>query len=183
MTHFPIVVLVGGPVDQVLTNDPYEGEVGQLLAPYDENGEWFAENSRWDWWVIGGRWDGAIGPWDKSECKICEGTGTAKHAEMPTDIQKMLFGGCEGCGGSGTAVDMKPGTNILPISEINREFTPMAVVTKDGWFEKGRAGWWGTEHPDEQGNEPKTPEQWEAVVKAIYEQHPDAVAVLVDCHV
>ena len=182
MTHFPIVVILGGKVE----TENVEEAITPILEPYDENGEWGRENSRWDWWMIGGRWDGAIGPWEKSKCDVCEGTGTAKpeRSDMPADLQKMMYGGCEGCGGSGTAIEVQPGANIVPLSEINEEFKPTAIVTKDGWFEQARSGMFGmTYEKDEQGNEPKSEEEWDAVVKAIYEQHPEGTAVLVDCHV
>jgi hypothetical protein len=31
------------------------------MQPFDENGGWLADGTRWDWWVIGGRWDGYMG--------------------------------------------------------------------------------------------------------------------------
>ncbi len=78
MSHFTVLVLTNG-----------KKSVDQLLAPYDENGTCFREAdgerpaSRWDWWVIGGRWtgmfsdyDGEQDPRNYSVCDLCGGTGT-----------------------------------------------------------------------------------------------------------
>jgi hypothetical protein len=36
------------------------GAVQHQMEPFDENGSWFREGSRWDWWTIGGRYDGRL---------------------------------------------------------------------------------------------------------------------------
>jgi hypothetical protein len=61
MSHFSVTVVIPKDYISVAFDDPdavseIEGFTAQLLAPYDENGTWFAHGSRWDWWVIGGRW-------------------------------------------------------------------------------------------------------------------------------
>jgi hypothetical protein len=61
VTHFPVIVLI----DPLTPEDDIEDVVSDLLAPYDEaipapSGEGpgvFRHGSRWDWWVIGGRWN------------------------------------------------------------------------------------------------------------------------------
>jgi hypothetical protein len=74
MSHFSVLVI----------GDDAEG----LLKPFDENGEWFARGSRWDWWVVGGRFTGILDPSydpDKDErnyspCEYCEATGVTTQA-------------------------------------------------------------------------------------------------------
>lgn len=44
MSHFATLVIV----DRQISREEAEDAVTPLLAPYDENGEWFRENSRWD---------------------------------------------------------------------------------------------------------------------------------------
>ena len=46
MSHFATLVIVPSETEDV------EARVTELLAPYDENEEWFREGSRWDWWQI-----------------------------------------------------------------------------------------------------------------------------------
>lgn len=74
--------------------------------------------------------------------------------------------------------------DVAFLPDLDPAFIPSAVVTPDGkWHERGRPGWFGTTIEDEQGNGPKPEAVWEATVRALYEQNPEATAVLVDCHV
>lgn len=58
MSHACVLVAV----DVVDPSDRLEVEaaVAFQMQPYDENGEWFADGSRWDWYQIGGRFTGII---------------------------------------------------------------------------------------------------------------------------
>lgn len=112
MSHFPVLVLL----DESVTREEAQAAVEPLLAPYSEEGEWFREQSRWDWWVVGGRWTGAISPeaYDPHEdpenfetCALCGGTGRRPdaerfEAESPGWIE--WSGGCNGCRGKGWEV-------------------------------------------------------------------------------
>lgn len=49
MSHFTVLVAA----------DNYS-DLENKLAPYDENDEWGKQGSRWDWWVVGGRWTGLL---------------------------------------------------------------------------------------------------------------------------
>src|SRR5512134_703677 len=113
MTHYPTVVFVKGA-------DPI-AEAERLLAPFDENEEFFREGSRWDWWVLGGRWDGAMLGEEpetvKVPCRLCEGTGTREdfkevlmadrgplsRAMSEEDADRWIAetNGCNGCRGKG----------------------------------------------------------------------------------
>lgn len=99
----------------------------KLLAPYDEN---LCEHEDdcscervWDWWVIGGRWTGALSEYDPTldpanyeRCFICGGSGQRKRTESPfagdwTDQQwegwLQSSGGCNGCQGKGEALSFR----------------------------------------------------------------------------
>lgn len=191
MSHFPVLVLI----DEQVEREGAEKAVTPLLAPYDENGEWFAEGSRWDWWVVGGRWTGALDGYQPHEdirnyevCNLCEGTGVRPGGLEEFGID--WFEGCNGCNGcsgngiryNGFGLDPHPG-DVRPVAQLNG-FIPTALITPDGrWHEEGRPGWWGATIEDEEGHGAKGEQVWEAAVKALYEQHPEATAVLVDCHV
>lgn len=54
MSHAVVLVALPGDV----APDRLEGAVENQMAPFDENGTCFRSGSRWDWWVIGGRWSG-----------------------------------------------------------------------------------------------------------------------------
>lgn len=38
-----------------------EAAVAEQMQPFDENGDWFKDGTRWDWYVIGGRYSGFRG--------------------------------------------------------------------------------------------------------------------------
>jgi len=188
MTHFPAIVIVPSSAD------PNE-ETERLLAPYNEDGEWFRagddENppSRWDWWVIGGRWTGCLDGYDPrvdpaniETCDLCSGSGV-----RPDGLD--LFGadwvkwanGCNGCSGTGKSVafSFQPHSgDVQPIERLG-EFLPHAVVTPDGeWHEHGEMGWFGVEVDQKESDG-----DWRMKVLSLRQKHAGHIAVLVDCHV
>lgn len=56
MSHASLLVIVGhaGTVKDV------KDLVAEQMDPFDENGECLRGGSRWDYWVIGGRWSGKL---------------------------------------------------------------------------------------------------------------------------
>jgi len=73
--------------------------------------------SKWDWWVIGGRWDGAI----QGEYRESHDHGF-NFGEEHHQIEY----------------------NSIPVEKLPEEFYPFAIVTPDGvWHEKGEMGWFG----------------------------------------
>lgn len=206
MTHFPALVLV----DEPITREQAEEAVTPLLSPYDENDEWFRDDSRWDWWVIGGRWTGAISPepYDPTEdpqnfetCKLCSGTGLRPdwaRFEKESPGWREWSKGCNGCSGKGWHVAWRyreHAGDVVPVRRITprlydredgsqEKFLPLVVVTPDGkWHEQARYGWFGSVIEDEEGQGEKPDDLWAATVQALLKQHPKATAVLVDCHV
>jgi hypothetical protein len=185
MSHFCTLVLIpqGCP-------EP-EKKVAELLAPYSENGEWFADGSRWDWWQIGGRWTGVMSdyrpeddPENHESCELCGGCGLRTdeignhHREIDPDYK------CNGCDGKGWKVkwptQWKTVTekDVVPVSQVPPEFTSFALVTPDGkWREKGRMLWFATTEDEVDEAE------WETTFRAQLGEWQDSTAVIVDCHV
>lgn len=93
-------------------------------------------NSKWDWYQVGGRWQGYLG-----------------------------------------------GSDILPVSTVIRKLeadenlTPYAVVTSEGWFERGQMGWFGYSSGD------KPHEEWSQEVLDLLKGKERLLAVVVDCHI
>jgi hypothetical protein len=56
MSHASLLVAL----DPLGTGESVEEAVQRQMAPFDENGEWFGEGTRWDWWVIGGQYSGVL---------------------------------------------------------------------------------------------------------------------------
>lgn len=73
--------------------------------------------SKWDWYRVGGRWDGYL-------------TGESKRSDGGYN-----FHGHDGLNG-----------NVAPVSYVLAEKkVPWAILTPDGeWHEKGKMGWWAT---------------------------------------
>lgn len=85
----------------------------------DEQGlyRWSTYNpqSKWDWWVISGRWNGAIRDAQCSDASGCNAD----------DQYRQL------------------NENMLPAKHLDHKLTCFALVTPDGtWHERGKMGWW-----------------------------------------
>jgi len=148
---------------------------GKRLSTYNEN-------SKWDWWVIGGRWTGYYDGYKPEEdpqnletCLFCGGTG--KRIEMGMER-------CNGCDGKGKRVksmlerhygDIFPVETLLAGWEENK--APFAIVTRDGWFEKGKMGWWAIVSDE------KDKDMWRDEARGVLEKYRDHTAVVVDVHI
>lgn len=183
MTHFAVLVLIPQGED-------VQFGVTRRLAPYDENGEWFAEGSRWDWWTIGGRFTGLLDGYDPEKdplntevCDLCDGTGTRTKPVPGKPEWVPTPGQCNGCRSKGQRIKWatawaQHAGDILPMAQVNLDlmpFPPSAVVTVDGaWHEEARVGWWGTRGPNESGDEPKEEGEWKREVADLLAQprHP-----------
>jgi hypothetical protein len=120
MSHAPLIVAVSP--DQLAEHGTLEKAIAWLMAPFDEDeqGGWFADGSRWDWYVIGGRFTGKFAPdyepradtANYKTCDLCGGTGTRPdmnmdypHREPSAAGHPVIGRGCNGC--LGTGWDMK----------------------------------------------------------------------------
>lgn len=192
MSHFTCLVIVKPD-----SENP-EADAATLLAPYNENDEWFREGSRWDWWVVGGRWSGALTgykphmdpKWYRT-CQYCQGTGTRSDMKSPYKEHHgdvccpfpIIGEGCNVCHGTGQAMEfagsIRSDSDIVRVSEIRENFVPFSFITPDGeWHEQARMGWFATTTDD------KEKDAWtKEFLTAVQQYAPDHWAVLVDCHV
>ncbi len=164
------------------------GGTGKYMTTYNPK-------SKWDWWVIGGRWQGMLDsdydpikdPRNYETCDLCNGTG--QRTEWPPDTDQAWIdkcGGCNGCKGKGKRLKwtLEPHDygNVAPVHALfhngdgNPWFVPFAIVTPDGtWNEKGKMGWWGMVRDQR--------DDWKQQAAAILAQHKNCVAVLCDLHI
>jgi hypothetical protein len=182
MSHFAVIVVT--PVREDLRGAMLlaEAAVSELLAPYDENysgrsdgGGWFAAGSRWDWWVIGGRYAGMLHPPAGTKpCNQCDGEGTRGLLE------------CFFCGGAGTYeyYETRHGVvgNHALVKHIDFSEWSYLVTPEGEWHERSRPGWFGVKIPDEDGRIDKVSEFDQACAR-VRDEYPNHIAVLVDCHV
>lgn len=149
--------------------------------------------SKWDWWVLGGRWTGYFegkdfkpedNPNNLETCFLCRGTGM-RNDELGKSIRadKPEYT-CNGCGGTGRRLKHPPQwekvpTDMMPVSSIlkmDNPIIPYAVVTPDGeWHQKGDMGWFGISSNEDN----KWAEKFWEILKA----HPNSLAVVCDLHI
>ena len=86
MSHARAIVAI--PADRA--ND-VQSAIEWEMMPFDENGEWFRDGSRWDWYVIGGRYTGSLTGYDPEKdpantkvCSLCGGTGKRRTWKLRT---------------------------------------------------------------------------------------------------
>lgn len=113
-------------------------------------------DSKWDWWVIGGRWDGVM-------------------------ASKPPIGG--GIGGFNFGEKFHtPHRNACTLQEFKVDYKDrlgFAQVTPDGsWHERGQIGWFGTASGEKKETE------WKDEVKSLLFSLPDDCMVVgVDAHI
>lgn len=148
--------------------------------------------SKWDWWVIGGRWSGLFDkdydpsndPDNIETCFLCNGTGTRPDGVLQFGQQWAdAMNGCNGCKGTGKAVKWPSNWkqfdgDIKPLAQVSNDTIPFAILTPDGkWFEKGKMGWWGMVSDE------KAEEDWAKTVANVRAEYGGTIAVVVDCHI
>jgi hypothetical protein len=179
MSHAFLLVLVPGDTKPEDVHAAVEG----LIAPYDEGIEvdalaahpgkdspasdcdscggtgkaksTYNPKSKWDWWVIGGRYDGLV----KGERRD-DGDGGFNFGEA----------------------HHQPRFNVAPASEViakigtDDEVGFFALVTPDGeWHERGRLGWWGNVRGEK--------DDWDVGKNQLLRAHPNCLIVGVDYHI
>ena len=160
-------------------------EEGNLYTTYNPQ-------SRWDWWVVGGRWSGLL--------RLKNGTtaDSARIADIDFSPRKAQYKACLRFWD--VVVDHQPAGPDEKYFSIYTEdyyrqyygdretyarhmtqFSTYAVVLPTGeWVQKGQMGWWGvsSETPDEA-------RAWEDnyMERFIKGQDPELVLTVVDCHI
>lgn len=116
-------------------------------------------NSKWDWYVIGGRWDGEIqnSP-HRSDNGFNFGEEHHKLVNNSRSVHDIL-------------ADEKL---VIPFAFLVGGST---LLTDGEWIERGGMGWWGMVSDETEK------EDWTVIVRKIYEKCSDRIAVGVDCHI
>jgi hypothetical protein len=133
--------------------DNVQNSVASLLAPYDENIE-NNKDAHWDWWEIGGRWDGVL----KGE--------NEKPVLHIHDIEDNIIKISEFLELDGIDDRLRETINKM----LNKTFAiPYAIVSEaEGWVESD--------------GEEKLQKKWEKEAIEILKRHNGEYLVCVDCH-
>jgi hypothetical protein len=182
MSHFAVTVIIDESADISTMNACLE----EALEQYNENGECFREGSRWDWWVVGGRWEGELVTLNGKDCDIArkkdidwDAMGAKQIALLEEEYERVI------------ALVANPWLEPALDGEskeayVRRLFKPFytyAFLDADGvWHEKGRMGWFGQsmENEDGEGEKDDWPSQYQALLRAVKDRD---CLVIVDCHV
>ena len=177
MSHYMLMVVVPPGVDR-------DAHIERVLAPYDEgravepydaecscrgreadceechgSGTYISTynpESKWDWYVVGGRWTGVLGDIDPRR----------NHANR-------------GRGGRDLGNEISVGAMLALDAETFAKRCGFGVLTPDGeWHERGAMGWFGSVDGDAGDAE------WIAQVRRLLEGMPPAHRIVaVDCHI
>lgn len=126
-------------------------------------------DSKWDWWVVGGRWS------DTFESVPNAGETFTKVKELIQKQNNSAFTDV----GDDLRNNIATVEDLLTLNEETFEDVamPFAVVTEDGWYESGKMGWWGQVRDGEDSD------TWVENVKNIYQNNRDKFAVVLDLHI
>lgn len=134
--------------------DTYQEAVAYQMLPFDENGEWFKDGTRWDWWQIGGRYHGRF--------------PGATNQTTRRDLTESLLLESQRQRAAKLWQDWEAEKNKSPIirglrynleendtletvtARFEKKLLSAYVFLKDRrWCEFGRLGWFGTPAPTE----------------------------------
>jgi len=154
-------------------------------------------DSKWDWWVIGGRWTGQLDadydprkdPANLVKCVICKGTGDREGwvsynesgERVFSDEQAEHCNGCNGCMGTGSSVnwtlkDYDKDIRLLSEVEITDDVIPFGIITPDGeWHQRAEMGWFAM--TSNENND------WDKEARELLEKYKHCIAVVIDCHI
>lgn len=159
-------------------------------------------DSQWDWWVIGGRWNGWLAPPEAQPekdpdnwktCWLCSGTGQRNdelgiqaRAADPTYT-------CNGCDGTGKQLawpteQKDSGYNVVTpryiesLGLIGELPTPYAFIDLNGaWHQRGKMGWWGMS--SDEVDRDAWVEEWRAALANVSDGMDGFRVVVVDMHI
>jgi len=150
MTHFGVIVIVPPGTEDI------DAAIERLMKPYDENGEWGRDGSRWDWYQRGGRFTGLLDPTYEPEkdprnievCDLCGGTGD-RASWRHEDRTSQHPSGCNGCSGTGRSVKwptqwVTVESDLAPVRTIDPaklEWLPAVLTPDGGWHEAVDGGY------------------------------------------
>lgn len=118
--------------------------------------------SKWDWWVIGGRWAGRITASKVPDDENPFTTGNHASAEQKTRERNSI------------RVNTRLVSEILALAD--EEFLPFAILAPGGeWHERGSMGWWGIVSDEK--------DDWADKAREVLAANVTCLAVAVDVHI
>ncbi len=98
MSHYNALVLIDPDTTDI------KAEITRIIQPYFSDREGNETPRVWDWWRIGGRWDGMLlsdrKTWESEPCAICSGDGVDAIHHHYTDAHEQ------------------PSRNVVPVGQL-----------------------------------------------------------------
>jgi len=126
-------------------------EEGNGLSTYNPD-------SKWDWYVIGGRWDGAI-KGDRIESTDGGFNFGDEHHEVTNNLTTVK--------------------DLLELIKSGVQPSPFGIVSSGGeWYEKGEMGWFGCVKDEKEQDDHN-----KELIAVLEVENPDDWVVGLDCHI
>lgn len=143
----------------------------------DESGNWgyfHNPNAKWDWFVIGGRWENMLVTKDGELCNSAV-IKDIDFAEMGGKQKEMAEKQWEEYGKelSGTKSEY-----------INKQgvFITHAILINGEWLESGRMGWFGMNTATKE-KEDTWEKEYSKLLEKFIKENPNDMLTIVDCHI
>lgn len=170
-------------------------EEGNGLSRNDEGayGYYTNPNAKWDWWVIGGRWDGLLrlkngGSSNQARVRDVDvSPDPAAYAKAIRFWEVYVEGQplAEGEEDLTRHVFYKPEYYVNQYGTKEKyahsqaAFGAWAILTADGeWNETGAMGWFGMSDATQESRN-----KYETAFRQLIEENPDLYITIVDCHI
>lgn len=141
MSHAAVLIALDPTADEANVEDL----VAEQMAPFSEGGDWFRDGSRWDWYVIGGRYSGRLNGKDvirlrefdlatfrREQVARAEDRWEAAQKDRP-EVRDFIYG-------------LKPEDTrdtLVAEAESLNFYVPYAFLRNMRWDESNRMGWFG----------------------------------------
>lgn len=193
MSHYVVGVIA----------DCYD-DVEYMLEPYDESlevedsedGYKYNPDAKWDWYTVGGRWEGSLKTKDGANVDWEEIQNIDFEKMRPmTEKEATRFWEIKVEGDNplnekeeklkensiytANYYKNKYGTKEIYVKAMS-VWSPFAFVDENGWHEPGEMGWWAIDNSTPDGHKTYHNEWLEAINNP---DNKDKVLVLVDCHI
>ena len=156
-------------------------EKGNALSTYNPN-------SKWDWWEIGGRWNGLIknnqqklvelkpivskGQYSEEELK-------EMYPEQYKDYMDMLNG--KSYYKKEYILSQYPDLETYVMKTENL-YTYALMLPNGEWIEPGEMGWFGLSGASDEENREYEEKYWK-IIKEMADKYPEGYMTIVDCHI
>lgn len=153
----------------------------------DEKGLYWINNpnAKWDWWTVGGRWDGWLIDKNGIKCNVCKAgeLDLGKMRETEVEYARQSWNAeMDRAREHGYAPSMFGWEKFPSREEYAKSFdkpvAPYAFLHDGEWVERGEMGWWGI------SDDKFSAEEWDNKFgEFIQSLDPETEITIVDCHI